>query len=308
MQRTIQSKLTFFTAFLMLGLTILGSEAQAAENEYTVSLFCAPQENTVDSSGRFTQVSGTIVTIVCEITDSMKDRAVSAILLGKQTYEGASLSTLGNDVVLTGNMNAETTLPFPAVFQSGEYQYTFSLIDKETQKVITQEAYLVGTIKGDTPRVKIASAIVSEGQHQWQGPFDLTTTFDIPEGYDFQANPLSLHVGMQDTNGDECAVLLQKHFIRTDSQKLGLVFPEEGNCVNGMIVSLHDKTSAVVDQKILAVGLPNTQPATDESSPTQEMEILKGIPLAIQVGLAITVILIVTLIGYFLLRRQKRTF
>lgn len=294
----------------MLGVMSFGSGARAAEDEYPVSLFCSPEEAEIDASGGFVQTTGTITTIVCEMTDSMKDRSVSAFLLGKQTFEGASLSTLGSDVILTGNTSLKTTLPFPAVFQNGEYQYTFSLIDKGTQKVLAKESYLVGTTKGDTPRIKIASATISEGQHKWQSPFDLTVTFDIPKEYDFQSNPISLHVGMRDILGNECAVLLQKHFIRTESQKFGLFFPEEGNCINGVTVSLQDKTSAVVDQKILAVGLPDRKPINEEvASPSSgQTGFLKNIPLAIQVGLVITTILILTLGGYFLLRKKTRKF
>lgn len=308
MERITRFKLPFFGALFVLGITVLGSPVRAAENDYSVSLFCSPEEVTADISGSFIQTPGTVVAIVCEMTDSLKDRTVSAFLLGKQTFEGASISTLGNDVVLAGNVNTGVTLPFPAVFQSGEYQYVFSLIDKETQKVLAQESYLIGTIKGDTPRVKIASVTVGEGRHEWQGSFDLSVNFDIPEDYNFQTNPISLHMGMQDIQGNECAVLLQKQFIRTKEQKFGLLFPEEGDCINSVTVSLHDKNNAVVDKKILAVGLPDKLPVKEELSPTTEAGPLKNVPLAIQVGLVITVILILILGGYFFLRQPKRRF
>lgn len=292
-----------FGLLVVSGLSIAVHTSQAAPVDYPVSLFCRPDKGKVDLVGAFAQTKGEALSVRCEISNSSKDKIFSAFLLGKQVFEGQTLASTGEPVTIKESETVDITLTFPAVFQGGEYQDTFSLIDPSTAQPLAHDAYLLGTIEGGKKAVRIESATFDRERYMWQDAFQLTVNLDATKDAELGARGLSFHLTLDGATGEECAVLEEKKAVTGGTETLNLVFPAEGACANQMTLSLRADDGSVVDQKILAVGLPEKKPI-QVASTGMTGEMLAKVPGPVLLLLVITGVLILGLTGFLLMRKK----
>lgn len=291
-------------AGLLLGAGLLFF-GQAAQVQAAAALSCLPETpvTLVDGVGTFTLVSGDAVMFTCEAKGVSGE--VAALVLGKLTDVKGVASASSSDVLLVGDTPTSTTLSFPAVFQSGDYRYTFTLFDKATSQPLTEEAVLLGVIKG-TKQASIATVTFDREQYEWQDPFALTVGLDIPEGQDLNADKLMLHVTLADASGNDCVTLGDNVPVTSAQETLRLSFPPAGSCSNLVLLSLRANDGAILDQEFLAVGLPEATAPAAQVVPAEGSEgVLASIPSLLLVFLGITGALLLVLVGYFFLRRRR---
>lgn len=288
---------------LLLGAGLLFF-GQAAQVQAAAALSCLPETpvTLVDGVGTFTLVSGDAVVFTCEAKGVSGE--VAALVLGKLTDVKGVASASSSDVLLVGDALMSTTLSFPAVFQSGDYRYTFTLFDKATSQPLTEEAVLLGVIKG-AKRASIATVTFDREQYEWQDPFALAVGLDIPEGQDLNADKLMLHVTLADASGNDCVTLGDNVPVTSAQETLRLKFPVTGSCSNLVLLSLRASDGAILDQEFLAVGLSEATAAA-QAAPAEESEsVLASIPSLLLVFLGITGALLLVLVGYFFLRKSR---
>lgn len=282
-----------------------------SQRESAFSLSCVWQDDLgigLGESGVVPVVSADETPFECEITNKEKEQGASLLLSGKQIDSNGAADATAIAIDLGTGGSQKATLTFPRVYRSGQYQYVFSLFDTVTKQSVAKDFVLTGELEGDAAmQVSIDQVSLDKEQYEWTDSFVLNVTLNNLEKQDLSSEPLSLHVALQDKTGAPCAVLSDSQRIMNSEEKLKLKFPGEGTCVNGMVVALRDAKGMVLDQKILAVGLPETKPV-HEGSALQKTGMLNGVPLLVQVGLIMTFCLLLILGGYFFLRKQKRRF
>ncbi len=302
----------FRLAMLNVVLFGLGSSyhgAQAAETDPTLSLDCFPPGAEISDQATFVQTSGTATTIVCEVLGAATDTELSVFVLGKQVFDGVAIASSGGDVSVKGEESGDVTLSFPAVFQAGKYQYTFSVMNKETGEVLITKAAFSGVIEGNALSAKIAAVIFDKEQYLWQTPAELTVDTVLSEGQVLQPDTLSLRVVMEDAAGNECAVLVENAPVVGTVERLSIVFPPEGQCANAVRIMLQDKSGTVLDQKIVAVNFPIKSERFGMNQGSLSEGIFGNVSFFLRVGLVGTIILLLALGGFFMMRKKKmRTF
>lgn len=298
----------FQIAVLSVALFGLGTShygVQAAETDPTLSLDCFLPGVEISDQATFVQISGAVTTIVCELQSTATDTELSLFVLGKQVFDGVTIASSGSDVSVKGEESGDATLSFPAVFQAGKYQYTVSVMNKETGDVLFTKSVFSGVIEASASQAKIATATFDKEQYSWQAPAELTVNMGLSEGQLVQPDTLSLRVIMEDTAGNECTVLAENAPVIGAVEQRKVMFPPEGQCANAVRIALQDKSGTVLDQKIVAVNFPVKSERFGISQGRLTNGIFGDTPLLLKGGLVGTIILLLALSGYFMMRRKK---
>lgn len=299
-------KKTFFS--LALGVFFLtGSFVMipvvAAETTFPATLSCLSETGTKGTS--FSLMAGERAVFTCTAQTKGTGKAYGALLLGSQALGTETLVTSSSDLALTDT--ATTTLTFPPTFQSGTYRYTFSLIDTATKLPLARELVLSGILKG-TGQPPIQAVTLKQKTALWGEPFTLNLTLQFPEGTNLKMEAYTLHVALQGAQGGECAVLTESAPVTSETLTLDLFLPQKAECANAVTVMLRDKTGFIVDQRALTVELPEKVAEQFNMQPLGASETFFGTPsIAIKVGLTLTSIFLLALIGYFLIKRNRRS-
>ena len=248
----------------------------------------------------FSMTTGTETVIECTLENADKAEVYSAMLLGKQTAEDG-VSTSAVTSLAVGKDAISATLVFPAVFQPGTYQYTFSFVDTKTKKELAKEAVLTGTLRG-VAQSSIKEIGTDKAVYQWGEALKLKVALDIPKGTDF--DKLFLHAALVDTERKGCSVLMEKQKITEENGIFHLTLTENPSCTNTLVVTLRSGDT-VVDEKVIALGVSEKKPVLQEtpvvSSVTRWSAYLIG-------GLVLTMILILALFGYFIVKKRVRKY
>ncbi len=295
---------SIFLGFLtVLGLAVPLQRIKSAPVDYPVSIYCLPENTKTDIVGAFVQVSGEALTVHCDVSATDKNKDLSAFILGKQVFEGRDLSTTGSVVMLKGNETASVALTFPAVFQGGEYQYTFSLQENGSGRALAHESYLLGSVEVGQTEARITGAKFDRERYAWQDSFRLTVNIDQTKAV-VSEKTLFLHVTLDDMSGKECAVLMEKQIVTSGAETVIASFPTEGTCANQVTVSLRGSDNEVLDQKILAVGLPEKRLVT-EGVDEKYLQVFGKVPRPLLIFLIFTGTLVLGIGGAILMRRRS---
>lgn len=294
-------KFLFMSAILLsfFGLTGIARGAEDA-SKLAAQITCwqvVPEG--VEQNGSAVLSSGAQTTFSCLVGRTVEGEPLSVLLLGKQTYGTVPPAASANTLTLT-NETSVATLVFPAVYEVGKYTYTFSLINTATQEVVAREFSLEGTLKG-SEHATIEAMSIKEKRALWGTPITLNLALDIPEGQTLESDPLVVHIAMQDKEGKECAVLVDNQVVTQVGGTDTLTLPQEGTCINMLSVTLKDKDNAVLDQESLAVGMAEK---TKDVIP-QGDSLLTRVPPLLMTGMVVTGVLVLSLLGYFLIRRHR---
>lgn len=301
-------KFLFMSVFVLLFSFSLSIEtAQGAEEAERVSLAylsCIPETPVTAGKGgsSFTLSAGKTTTFVCTAKQTKAGETVTALLLGKQAYGTEAPAASANTLSLA-DAAVTTTLTFPVVYASGKYTYTFSLINTATQKVMVPEMTLIGTLKG-TEQASIQTMSIREKNPLWGAPVTLNLALSLPEGQTLETDPIMLRVAMQDTEGQECAVLVENQAVTQVGGTNTLTLPQHGSCTNLLSVTLYAADKTMLDQKTLAVGIIERS-ATQVPELSRSDALLARIPWILLVGFVVTSVLVLALFGYFLIRKHR---
>lgn len=302
-------KYFFFRLVVLIGIFFWSGLSQggvqAAETNPVLSLGCFPEGIEISDQATFVQTSGTITTIVCEVSSATADTELSVFVLGEQMLDSVTVASSGGDAFLKGEEPGDVMLSFPAVFQAGKYQYTFSVMSKETGEVLLTKAAFSGVIEENALSAKIAAVTFDKEQYLWQAPAELTVNTTLLAGQILQPDMLSLRVVMEDTTGNECAVLVDNAPVVGAVERLSIVFPPEGQCTNAVRIVVQDKSGTVLDQKIVAINFPIKSERFGMNQGSLPEGIFGDVPFFLQAGLVGTIILLLALGGYFMMRRKK---
>lgn len=288
---------------IVLGGSLFGQAALGAVGDQRFSLDCFPQSTSVRAGGVFTQEGGAPLNMMCEVLSDVANETMTVRVLGTQKRDDVAVASSSADVAINGGESADAILVFPAVFQGGQYQYVFALTDLKTGEVMSINSVKTGEVTALPLVVKLAASVDKE-RYDWGEGFTLTTTLDTKE-QDIATLGMVLSVAMRDTSDNECTVLLDSQPITEIQTTTTLVFPPEGACVNTVVVAIKNKEGAVLDQQTLAVGLPEKKASDIDTNNELVSESFGSIPGLFKAGLAMTMMLILSLIGYFLIRKQQ---
>ena len=285
-----------------------GAESAETPNKDVFSLSCTWQDTLGIGKAEkeaLPVVSGEATTFECDVTSSDKARNISLLLVGKQIDVRGGTDAVAASVEFGVDTFKKTALTFPAVHLPGEYQYVFALFDTQTKLPVGKELVLDGAMEGNLQSQIMIDRVSLEREHyDWADPFTLTVAVNIPEGVDVKTTQPRVHVTMNNMNGEECAVLTEDQDVTQAENVYQLRFPKEGKCVNAVRVSLSDKEGSVLDQKVVAVGLPEVKIATP-SGMTNGAGFFSATSRILLVALGLTGILCLALVGYFVIRKRK---
>lgn len=279
-------------------------QAEETKKEPTVSLLCTPGivgEKRVDTEAVLL-TAGQGTTFTCS-TASLDKKERRILLIGKETYE----KDLPGATVTEVTLSAEpvfSTLTFPAAYRTGAYGYAFSVIDLDTKEEVATPNLFQGILKGDV-RASIKDMGVDKERYQWQDPVLLHLALMIPEGMKIENEKLSLHIAVQNQQGEECVVLEEYQEVTEEEADFTFVLPgEEQACVNALSIVLK-QDGAVIDQKILAFGVESLDTNKNTGTTSSGESMWSSIPKILLIGIGLTAVLCLALAGYFLLRRER---
>lgn len=295
----------FFGGLFCVLSGAIGSLAYGAE-QLPATLTCTPDlpSDTLRAE-QFTFAAGRTLAINCTARSTAAGD-VSALLLGKQTDTQNKLSASGADMILTSDTPAQATLSFPAAFQRGNYRYSITLLDTKTHQPIAEEVTLVGVIEGDE-QARILSLALEKEQYEWQAPATLSLSVTLPENKSLETSPLSLGISMNDALGATCQTLVADTPVKQVTDAYAFQFPGPGVCANTLQIVLKNQAGTVIDERVLAVGLPDVAvptPSSNQSESTQpSMSSALSRPLII--GLVLTGIVFLAIGALALARKRK---
>lgn len=300
--------------FSSLLIAILGAwhfeEAIAAAPIFPVNVTCLPATPLTGkgSSPSFTLTRGTSPHFTCSIKNQSATEDFSGFLLGKATSGKNAPAASSNTVTLKKNTTTEATLEFPAVLQSGTYQYVFTLFDTTTKKPLAAESSLSGVLAGES-QANIATITLDRDHYDWSAPLTLSVSVTLPQGTNFKDSPLALTVGLQDQQEKPCATLAENLFLSQSDAVLKLTLPAQGKCTNTLVVSLKTKIGTLVDKKVVALPLPEQQATPSQSvqtaPPVSSSSFVAAIPQGLLAAVIITTMLMLALAGYFFIKKKR---
>lgn len=285
--------------------------AWAAE-DMMVSLSCVPKDaadQKTEKSNAPTLVSGQPTVFSCTAKNVNMDKSVTLLVLGKETKDKMMPVTSSADLSLPVGASGEVTMQFPAIFQPGSYEYVFSVYDTETKALVSKEVVLSGVLKG-AEQPAILSVIPDKDRYEWGAPFLFSLSLAMPKGEEFVPETLSVTATLQDMHGQSCLTLIDHQTLVKAEDLYQTIFPETAPCTNVLEVTLTDKDGTLLDKKLLAIGLPEAKMAKNKTSATFAPSTLVSLfPRSLMIGLSVTGVLVLALIGYFLVKKnQKRRF
>lgn len=291
---------SFWWLFSLSLLIFLGGTA-SSQAEESIKFVCGA----LDQSGRIDtsvpMVAGVATQVTCELTSAQNQQTIPVMLVGKRVT-GQELPVVS---VAHLNLNEgieQVSLIFPAVFQPGTYQYTFSAINTSNQQPVASEAGATGDIVGEG-QPKIVVATLDKASYAWQDEFTVQYTLDIPKGYLAEKEDLTLQVAMFDEQGGECWVADPALKPRQASGSFSLKFPEARGCANTLVFTLSDIKKEVLDEYRLAVPIDMADNVRNSSSMTpgdsDEKMNMKSI-----LALAFVGVLLLLIVSFWFLKRR----
>ncbi len=288
--------------FLVLAMSFTTTVVQAEDaSQYPIRLSCLP-DTTASAEAEATEDTASIqgVNFLCTVINTDENQSFEVVLLGKQGGADGAARVSTRTLSLNGGATAAALLRFPAIFRSGAYRYDFSLTDTLTRQPRAMEtSYTQKISNGVYPYF---SSVKVDHQPAWQQPSALGVVLAYPKGQRTESLPLYLSWTMQDHTGRQCASLVKHQLVRGTEEVLSGVLPPAGKCTNAFVVSLEHEDGALVDQKILAASL-SLVPETSQAM--LEQTFFSTVPKMLVVGLILTSIMALALIGYFLIRTKK---
>lgn len=291
---------------LLFSFGLSAQRVQGAEDVQVSSAYISCTPEAPLTSGKegpsFALVAGKTTTFACTAKETKEGETVTALVLGKQAY-GTEAPAASAGILSLADREMKTMLTFPVVYEVGKYTYTFSLINTATQEVMATDVTLTGILKG-AGQASIQTMSIKEKNPLWGSPVTLNLALSLPEGQTLETDPIMLRVVMQDKQGQECAVLVENQAVTQVGGTNTLSLPQEGSCANLLSVTLSTKDGKTLDQKTLAIGIA-------EKSTVQAPELSRGdtflsrTPWILLVGLVVTSVLVLALLGYFLIRRYR---
>ena len=303
MQKKTFQLFVFVTA-LFFGGIISSETSLGADSRYQGTLECGFKEITDDTRSPLVAEKGTVVTITCGVTNHTKEKAFPVFILGKQSFGGVPIASSGTNIALEKGSTAGAVLSFPASFQNGEYEYMLTAVDTDTGNTFAEAVELKAIIGKGAEPAKLEKIVLDKEQYEWGGSFDVTVFLKIAERLVIMPGMFSLRVTMEARDGSECVVLEDSAAVTGATMKLSLNFPSEGQCANTLRVSLRDTDGKVIDQKFVAVGLSLND--TVSSGNTNFVQgLFASMPKIFWIFLALTIILMLALVGYLIVRKRK---
>ncbi len=308
-QRKKQSYLLMVVGFLV-ALVMPMQTVRAADEASSVAFFCVPQsaEKKLSAGGIFTLDGGEKVSFSCGAKTTDAKAGFSAMLVGKQVDPQGALAGSGSSLT---QESSNTTLEFPAVFQPGLYTYTFSLIDTKTKQPLAEDIVLTGKVEGGKEQPRILSVTLDKERYEWGMPAALTALLEVSNGDTPQSKGLTLAVSLQDKEGKMCRMLIDDQPIEVVQDTYQFTLPEAGACANTLEVVLKTKQGdkgMILDKKLVAFGVPEMKTFDGEGFTLPNGGFLAALPQSLLIGLVVTGGLFLVLIGYFLMKKKRRTY
>lgn len=271
----------FFTSIFVLVFsfgfslqTAQGAEAQMQSKPPIATFSCVP-EATVATGENFALLEGNQTVFTCKVERIMKGAPLSVMLLGKQTF-GKEVPAASSSNFTLADQAVTTTLIFPEVYRSGKYLYAFSLADTATRAAVAKDVTMTGTLKS-TKHALFQSVNVGGAIPRWGAPLTLDYTLSLPEGQTLETGPLTLRIAMQDKSGGECAVFVENQAIAKINGAQTFVLSEQGACNNVLLVVLKAADGTVLEQRVLAIGLPEKKAPVAPSFFSQVLGFIVGL-------------------------------
>jgi len=293
---------------IVLALPLVGwqTPVRAAEADM---LTCAPKSGSIEG-GKFSLKAGELIQFSCTVTN--QGESFSGMLLGKQFLGEQAQGASSSDVKIDKGGKSDASLQFPAVSSSGNYRFTFVVMDYKTKAATSKEVSLTGVLGGEA-QPSITNASIADGKYEWSAPFALTLALTLPQGKTLDPKAVSFDAVMVDQAGQSCGTVVNGQAVTQDTDTYKLKFPERGSCVNNaLLVILKNATGTAIDKKTLAVNITlpaNTQaqvqePAQVQTSTSMEAPASSGLK-TVMIALIATALLVLALAGYFVLRRKR---
>ena len=288
-----------FMSVLFFGVVSPQERAWGAE-EYQGSLNCGFSGVTdADTSMPLVLEKGAANGVICEVTNTTKEKTLSVFVLGKQFSAGTLVASSGTNMTVSGETTVSGTISFPAAPQNGQYDYVFTAMDTKTGQDLTNEIRLKATIGGE---VELGEVVFDTEGRQWGDDVDMTVFFKAPEKTVIKSDMFFLRVAMITKEGGECAVLEDKLAVTEAATKIRLDFPREEQCPNALRISLRDINGKVIDQKIVSAG-PFENDISAGSNFIQNL--FASMPKIFWIFLVLTGVLVLALVGYMMVRKKR---
>lgn len=279
-----------------------GAEDIRSSKPLTATLSCIP-ESTVITGENFVLFEGKETLFTCTVERVVKGSPLSVMLLGKQVRDkevpaaSSSSFTLADQVV-------KQTLVFPALYRGGKYVYTFSLVDTATRAAVSKEVILTGTLKS-AKHALFQSVNVGETKPLWGAPLTIDYMLSFPEGQTLKTDPLTLRIVMQDIHGGECAVFAENQAVKEVNGAHAFTLPTQGACSNVLLVVLKAADGTVLEQRMLAIGLPEKKAPVAPSLFSKVISFIVGLPWMLKTGLIIMGVVALLFLTYVLIRKHR---
>lgn len=240
---------------LLLGVVPFGFVVQPVQATGSAVAVVCLAEGEDSTSKAFDLVPGKEANFNCTVNNQSEEN-IDIRLVGRQIHVGSktapSLSVA--DVVLKAAEQQEVSVVFPAVYQSGTYHYSLTLVDLN-QRPISPEMLFVGKLEG-VSEATIESLSPNKETYQWGDTAELSVTLKTPKEESL-SNKYTLRVEMLAANESVCSVVQDAFSVEAVVSKLMFTLPvEDQKCTNDILVTLRDQSGKVVDSKRVAFGLP----------------------------------------------------
>lgn len=290
------------TLLFVISLLVAWGHTFSVQAEDLVKFSCG----TIDKYDRFqskiAMMVGVPTSVVCEIVGNSQKQLTEVLLMGKRQL-GTELPVAAATNLTISEDTQYGELIFPPVFQSGEYQYTFSLVDTESRQPIAREVTVVEKIR-DKERPRLEVVTLDKVSYKWMDEFTFAYVLDMPDGYLAEKNDLTLQVALADNQGRQCVLIDSDLQPRYASGSFTLRFPEAGQCTNTLVFSLTDVDRKILDEYRLAVPLVMSNVSSDEISTNLSTEKNSEINKKLVFGGVIFMLFTFIIIG--LIRRNRK--
>lgn len=266
-----------------------------------VALSCTPRNLPSDEKRVFTLNKGEGVAITCFLINTTKD-TLSGMLLAKQNSNLNGESTASStSVTLEGEESKEVSLSFGPVFVPGNYYYSATFMGTDGHS-LSRDTVLSGVLVGETV-LSMATATLDKGEYGWtdSAKLSLTLTASGQEASIIENEKPTVSVAMLTKDQVPCAYLLDKRPITQAKDDYVFTFSDAALCANTLRITLQKADGTVMDQKVIAVSLPErTQGAIPQTRGKSLLALDQPMGILVWVGVLCLIFLAYTL------WRQKR--
>ena len=280
--------------FVVTSQTVYGEEVTPPV--YKVALSCTPKHVPAEKGGPFLLKKGERIELGCFMTNATEDSLTGTLSAKEYRSKGSDTRISSTDIVLASGESQAVDLVFAPLFVTGSYYYAVSLTGANNQ-ALSPTVTLTTLLEGQN-QPAIASAHLDKGQYAWSDLAVLTVALtDETTSNMLKDQGVQLSVMMLDEKGTNCTTLLTQERVTSVTGEYRFKFSPEVSCTNTIRVVLQNDKTETLDEKVLAVALPER-----EKGPTPAG--LKNLASASGVVWAIVVIVILTLV-YWLWRRKR---